>query len=91
MTDAEVEETEVNDEWAVWIAQPHWYLLRTGSGDDDEKSRQVMMHALIWEAEDGMTYRLETDRSLDEARRIAESIPVGNASSSGGVLEGEDQ
>jgi hypothetical protein len=91
MTDAEVEEIEVNDEWAVWIAQPHWYLLRTGSGDDDEKSRQVMMHALIWEAEDGMTYRLETDRSLDEARRIAESIPVGNASSSGGVLEGEDQ
>jgi hypothetical protein len=91
MTDAEVEETEVNDEWAVWIAQPHWYLLRTGSGDDDEKSRQVMMHALIWEAEDGMTYRIETDRSLEEARQIAESVPIGNASPSGGVLEGEDQ
>lgn len=90
MTDAEVEETEVNGEWAVWIAEPHWYLLRTGSGDDDEKSRQVMMHTLIWETPDQMTYRLETNRSLDETRSIAESIPVGNASSSSGVLEGEN-
>lgn len=91
MTDATVVETEVNGEWAVWLAEPHWYLLRTGSGDDDEQSRWVMMHALVWEDADDMTYRLETDRSLDEARLIAESLPIGNASATTGVLQGEDR
>lgn len=67
--------TEVNGQTAVWLPAPHWYLLRTQP--DAYQMRQVAMPALVWQAADGMTYRLETNRSLADARRIAESIPAG--------------
>jgi hypothetical protein len=38
-----------------------------------DQRRLVSGHVLIWE-EDGLTYRLETDLSMEEAVAIAESL-----------------
>lgn len=68
-------ETTVNGDWALWIQGP--YVLQVsppwnpraqpGSG------YLVTGRVLVWE-EDGITYRLEGDLSLDDAVRIAESL-----------------
>jgi hypothetical protein len=77
--DGPLEETEVNGERAVWLPNPHWYVLRTGSGSDDAQIRFVHAHALVWETPDlSMTYRLETEGTLEEALDLAESISAGN-------------
>lgn len=66
----DVQETFVNGLWALWVEGP--YLLTT-TGGDVEKRRIVQGHTLIWSS--GMfTFRLETDLSLEEARKIAESL-----------------
>ncbi len=79
MYQGDMEETEVNGERALWLPNPHWYLLRTGATDSSIQMRHVSAHALVWATADGqMTYRLETDHELDEALHIAESIPTGN-------------
>jgi len=67
--------TEVNGSAAIWLGDKHYYMLRT-SGTQYEM-RNVTMPALVWEAPDRITYRLETNRSEAEAVRIAESIPTG--------------
>lgn len=63
-------ETTVAGNPAAWTEGP--YLLRVKDGDIDIK-RLIEGHVLIWE-QGGITYRLETDLSLEEAVRIAESI-----------------
>lgn len=79
MTGGNPVELQVNGARALWISEPHWYLLRTGTSDSSIKTRHVMDHALIWAGEnDTMTYRLETRHSLDDALRVAQSIPAGN-------------
>lgn len=88
-----LEVTEVNGERAVWLPNPHWIMMRTDTGDYDTQMRLVTMHALVWAEGDGnanMTYRLETNRPLDEALQIAESIPVGNGQLFGGVSDRDD-
>ena len=65
-----IQETEVNGQWAIWAAGP--YPLRLSNGDLQFR-RLIDGRVLIWEA-DGITYRLETDTSLEEAIRIAESL-----------------
>lgn len=66
-----VTDTEVHGEPAVWIEGDYVMVLRNG---DFTMSRLITAgHVLIWD-HDGMTFRLETDDSLDEAIRIAESI-----------------
>ena len=65
-----IDETSVNGQGAVWAVGP--YLLRLQNGDL-EIERLVDGHVLIWEA-GGVTYRLETDASMEEAVRIAESL-----------------
>jgi hypothetical protein len=65
-----VETTTVNGQPAVWAVGP--YLLKLGNGDYDT-IRLIKGHVLIWQ-EGEVTYRLETDLSLEEALRIAESL-----------------
>lgn len=63
-------ETTVADNPAAWTEGP--YLLRVQDGDIDI-TRLIEGHVLIWE-QGGITYRLETDLSLEETVRIAESL-----------------
>jgi hypothetical protein len=63
-------ETTVAGNPAAWTEGP--YLLRFQDGDIDI-TRLIEGHVLIWE-QGGITYRLETDLSPEEAVRIAESL-----------------
>jgi hypothetical protein len=65
-----VQETTVSGNPAVWAEGP--YLLKLRDGDIDIV-RMIAGHVLIWE-QAGITFRLETDLSLEEAVRIAESL-----------------
>ena len=65
-----IEQTMVNQHEAVWAEGPHALLLTNGKVDF---RRFVNGHVLIWE-EDGITYRLESELSLQEAQRVAESL-----------------
>lgn len=65
-----IQEVQVNGTYAAWTDGP--YLLETNGGAYRE-FRLVEGHSLIWTEED-ITYRLETDLSLEEAIRIAESL-----------------
>lgn len=65
-----VDETTVNGQAAYWTTGPYLLFVK-GKGLDTV--RLIEGHALIWT--DGLvTYRLETDLSLAEAVRIAESL-----------------
>ncbi len=65
-----IEESSVGSHWALWIDGPH--LLQASNGDPSLR-RLVQGHVLLWEQGD-VTYRLETDLPLAEARKIAESL-----------------
>jgi hypothetical protein len=65
-----IDETSVNSQPAVWAVGPYLLLMRNG---DMKIERLVNGHVLIWE-DGGVTYRLETDASMEEAVRIAESL-----------------
>ena len=65
-----IDETSVKGHHAIWTSGP--YPLRMRSGDF-EYTRLIQGHVLIWT--DGITtYRLETNQSMEEAVRIAESL-----------------
>jgi hypothetical protein len=55
---------------AVWAIGPYMLFYRNG---DLVEQRLVEGHVLIWE-NGGVTYRLESDLSIDEAVRVAESL-----------------
>lgn len=65
-----IEETNVNGQRAIWAVGP--YPLRLFNGDLDF-TRLIQGNVLIW-ADGNLTYRLETNQSLDEAVKIAESL-----------------
>ncbi len=65
-----IQETEVNGQRAVWAVGP--YPLRLSNGDL-EFMRLIDGHVLIW-AVDDVTYRLESNLSMEEAIKIAESL-----------------
>lgn len=65
-----IQETQVNGVYAVWAQGP--YLVELTSGSYVFR-RTVDGNTLIWE-EDGITYRLESDLTLEETIRIAESL-----------------
>ena len=65
-----IEETSVNDKPALWLEGEHLLTLRNGNFGP---RRLVYGHVLLW-AEDQITYRLETDLTLEEAVRVAESV-----------------
>ena len=65
-----IQETKVNGQRALWAEGPYPLVLRNG---DVEVTRLIEGHVLIW-SEGDITYRLETDQSLEEAIKIAESL-----------------
>ena len=67
---AEVQETTVNGQRAIWAVGPYPLRLRNS---DIQYMRLIEGHVLIWK-ENHLTYRLETDLSLEEAIKIAESL-----------------
>jgi hypothetical protein len=64
-----VQETTVNGQYALWTTGPYLLQIR----GEFELQRLVEGHTLIWNEGD-LTYRLETDLSLEEAIKIAESL-----------------
>lgn len=69
-TSSPIAVTAVHGQQALWTAGP--YLVQVQDGTYEQR-HFVTGHALIW-SEGGITYRLETSVSLDEAVRIAESL-----------------
>lgn len=68
-TTAKFEYVQVNGTSAAWLSEPHdLYLNPMG-----DKPRRVEGNVLIW-VEKEITYRLETNWSLEEAVRFAESL-----------------
>ena len=65
-----IQETSVNGGRAVWTVGPYPIRLRNG---DLDFTRLIEGHVLIW-TEGNLTYRLETDQSLEEAIKTAESL-----------------
>ena len=65
-----ISETTVNGQHALWTSGD--YLLRTRNDDVQEK-RLITGNVLIW-TEGGLTYRLETDLSMAEVVKVAESL-----------------
>ena len=65
-----LEMTQVHDSPAAWVSGP--YLVQLTNGDANWR-RLVNGNTLVWEA-GGVTYRLESALSLEDAIRIAESI-----------------
>jgi hypothetical protein len=68
---AQVQETTVNGQRAIWAVGPYPLRLRNS---DIQYMRLIEGRVLIWK-DGNITYRLETDLSLDEAVKIAESLP----------------
>jgi hypothetical protein len=69
-----VQETTVNGLPAVWTEGPHLLQFQTADGVPVFDSRRLVTgHVLVWQAGE-ITYRLETDMSLEEAVEIAESL-----------------
>ena len=65
-----IDETTVNGVPAYWLPGPHsLQLLEPWTAD----ALPITSNVLIW-TQDGITYRLEGDLALDEARAIAESV-----------------
>lgn len=67
---AQVQETAVNGQKAVWAVGPYPLRLRNS---DIQYMRLIEGRVLIWK-DKKLTYRLETDLSLEEALKIAESL-----------------
>lgn len=67
-----IQETRVNGQHAIWAEGPYPLLLRNGNV---EFVRLIEGQVLIW-TNDEITYRLETDLSLQEAIKIAESLQL---------------
>lgn len=65
-----VQATSVNGGRAIWTVGPYPLILSNGQ---HEFTRLIEGHVLIW-ADGDLTYRLETDLSLEEAIKIAESL-----------------
>ena len=65
-----IQETSVNGQYALWVEGP--YVLELTDRNYVERYL-VEGGTLVWEA-DGVTYRLETRLTLEEAIRIAESL-----------------
>jgi hypothetical protein len=66
----QIQETTVKGQRAIWAIGP--YPLRLSNGDL-QYLRLIDGHVLIW-ADGDITYRLETDLSLEETLKIAESL-----------------
>lgn len=68
-----VAQTTVDGQQAVWTEGPYLLEVLNGAGTGIAERIVVQGHTLLW-AEHGITYRLETGLTLDEAVRIAQSL-----------------
>lgn len=68
-----IEETQVNGRRAIWAEGPYILQFRRGNQIDYDLRRLVEGRVLIW-TEGEITYRLESDLSMIEAVRVAESL-----------------
>lgn len=68
-----LEETRVNEYKAVWAVGP--YPLMLSNRSEIEFTRLIQGNVLIW-TDGNITYRLETNLSMEEAVAIAESLEV---------------
>lgn len=68
-----VEETQVNGWRAIWAEGPYILQFRRGNRVDYDFRHLIEGRVLIW-TEGEITYRLESDLSLAEAVRVAESL-----------------
>jgi len=66
-----IKETLVNGQHAIWTEGRHF--LHLGGSMYQEVTLVVEGNILVWE-QDGLTYRLETNLSLEEAVKMAESL-----------------
>jgi hypothetical protein len=74
-----ITETQVNNQRALWLTgAPHVLVTLNQNGQPSfDLERPVNANTLIWETDEfdtGVTYRLETALSLDEAIAFAESL-----------------
>jgi len=65
-----IRETQVKNQRAIWTEGPYPLILKN---KDIEFTRLIEGHVLIW-SEGDITYRLETNLSMEEAIKIAESL-----------------
>jgi hypothetical protein len=65
--------TTVGDHEAAWTQGPYMLAYEHTLGEEFAMRRLVEGNVLIW-YEDGLTYRLESDLSLEEAVHVAESL-----------------
>jgi len=70
MEPARIQETTVNSRRAIWAVGP--YPVRFSNGNMDFV-RLIDGHVLIW-TDDEITFRLETELTMEEAVRVAESL-----------------
>lgn len=70
---ADVRETSVNGQRALWVDAPHLLQFYDRGELTFGPRRLVEGNVLIWFKE-GITYRLETDQPMDEVVKIAESL-----------------
>jgi hypothetical protein len=68
-----IQETTVHGQPALWTEGPYLLQFQRGGQVVYEGQLLVTGHVLVW-VEDDITYRLETDLSLEEAVQIAESL-----------------
>jgi hypothetical protein len=70
-----LEITTVNGELAAWTEGPYLLRILRNGREGLDFGRLITGHVLIW-VDNGITYRLETELSLKEAVRIAESLEL---------------
>src|SRR5262245_28752258 len=68
-----IETTTIRGHQALWTTGPYVLQFIVNGTPQYDMRRLVVGHVLIWE-ESSITYRLETDLTLDEALKIAESL-----------------
>jgi hypothetical protein len=69
-----IQETTIHGQRAIWTEGPYILQWQRGKNAEWEMRRIVRGNVLIW-MDGKLTYRLETDSALEEAVRVAESVP----------------
>jgi hypothetical protein len=69
-----LQETSVKGQSAVWIGSVHILDFYNRSGSTESQLRRLINGPVLLWSEGGITYRLQSDLSLDEAVKVAESL-----------------
>ncbi len=70
-----IQETTLNGQPALWTEGPYFLVWRIDNQPAWDTRRIINGHVLIW-TDGSLTYRLESGLSLDEALKIAQSVPL---------------